>query len=140
MTTELDIEAGRVLVDPERWERQVFVIAEGTAEVLVGARVLARLEPGAVFGEVAFRPTAEPAMTVAAASFMTVFALSDLEWRSLPDPLRVAADRLRVEPTRLSREAEQFDAQAENDRDTTGVGITRKPAPQPEALPHPTAK
>ena len=67
LTTELNIEAGRVLVDPERWERQVFVIAEGTAEVLVGARVLARLEAGAVLGEVALRPTAEPAMTVAAA-------------------------------------------------------------------------
>ncbi len=113
LTTELEIEAGRVLVDPERWERQVFVIAEGTAEVRIGARVLARLEPGALFGELALRPIAEPTIKVSALTPMIVFVLTELEWRSLPEPLRVAADRLRVESARLPRGAEQFDAEAD---------------------------
>jgi CRP-like cAMP-binding protein len=122
LTTEVEIETGRRLVDPQRWERQVFVIAEGTAEIRIGTRVLAHLKPGAVFGEIAVRPPVEPIATVAAATPMIVFVLTDLEWRSLPEHLRVAADRLRLESARLLREAKPLDGAADEDLSTIDAG------------------
>jgi hypothetical protein len=101
LATVLNIEPGCVLVDPPRWERQVFVIAEGIAEVRHDSTVLDCLGPGAVFGEVGPRPTPEPRAVVSAATPMIVFVLTELEWRALPGHVRLAADRVRVETTRL---------------------------------------
>lgn len=82
----------------------------------------------------------EPVMTVSVATPMIVCVLSGLQWRSLPEPLRVAADRLRVGSSRLPRKAAQFDAEAENDLAMIGAGTdARGPGAQPEALSRPVA-
>lgn len=79
-------------------------------------------------------------MTVSVATPMIVCVLSGLQWRSLPEPLRVAADRLRVGSSRLPRKAAQFDAEAENDLAMIGAGTdARGPGAQPEALSRPVA-
>lgn len=91
LTTEVDIAAGRVLVDADHRIRQVFVIAEGSAEVRIGNRLLARLAPGTVFDAPASLPSAA---TVSAATTVVVFVLSDREFRSLPERVRGVAERL----------------------------------------------
>ena len=91
LTTELDIGAGRVLVAADAHDRQVFVIVEGSAEVRVGARVHARLDAGAVFGDLALLSSTA---TVCAATPMVVLVLSDHEFRSLPERVRAEAEGL----------------------------------------------
>jgi hypothetical protein len=45
---------------------------------------------------------------------MIVFVLTELEWRALPDHVRFAADRLRVETTRLPCDVIDLDARGDD--------------------------
>lgn len=110
LTTELDIGAGRVLVDADGRDRQVFVIVEGSAEVRDGLHLLARLERGAVLGGLARLPASA---TVCAATQMRVLVLADCEFRSLPERVRAEANRLMAGP--MPRQAASGDVRDAGD-------------------------
>jgi signal-transduction protein with cAMP-binding, CBS, and nucleotidyltransferase domain len=126
LTTQINISPGSVLVDPERWERQVIVIAEGAAEVRSGARVLDRFGPGAVFGGLAIRPQESRAM-VCAATHMIAFVLNEVEWRSLPQHLRSAVDVLLDDSARRLRELGDLNRESSDDRRPVHVGMDKQP-------------
>jgi len=73
--TEVDVQAGKVLVREGEWGREMYVILRGTAEVTRDGRRLRELVPGDFFGEMACRSPAPRTATVTARSDMRVMVL-----------------------------------------------------------------
>jgi CRP-like cAMP-binding protein len=73
--TEVDVEAGKVLVREGEWGREMYVILRGTAEVTRDGRRLRELVPGDFFGEMAFLSPATRIATITARSDMRVMVL-----------------------------------------------------------------
>ncbi|HEV8420839.1 MAG TPA: cyclic nucleotide-binding domain-containing protein [Actinomycetota bacterium] len=73
--TEVDVQAGKVLVREGEWGREMYVILRGTAEVTRDGRRLRELVPGDFFGEMAFLSPAPRTATVTARSDMRVMVL-----------------------------------------------------------------
>jgi CRP/FNR family cyclic AMP-dependent transcriptional regulator len=73
--TEVDVQAGKVLVREGEWGREMYVILRGTAEVTKDGRRLRELVPGDFFGEMAFLSPAPRTATVTARSDMRVMVL-----------------------------------------------------------------
>ena len=80
---EIAVPAGYVLVYEGDWGHEVFVVAEGEAEVTAGGRMLALLDAGAVIGEMAVLNPAPRTATVVAASPMRFFVFEDQAFESL---------------------------------------------------------
>jgi CRP/FNR family cyclic AMP-dependent transcriptional regulator len=74
---EVAVPAGYVLVYEGDWGHEVFVVAEGEAEVTTGGRMLALLDAGAVIGELAVLNPAPRTATVVAVSPMRFFVFED---------------------------------------------------------------
>jgi CRP-like cAMP-binding protein len=83
MADEIAVPAGYVLVYEGDWGHEVFVVAEGEAEVTAGGRMLALLDVGAVIGELAVLNPAPRTATVVAASPMRFFVFEDNAFESL---------------------------------------------------------
>jgi CRP/FNR family cyclic AMP-dependent transcriptional regulator len=83
MADEIAVPAGYVLVYEGDWGHEVFVVAEGEAEVTAGGRMLALLDVGAVIGELAVLNPAPRTATVVAASPMRLFVFEDNAFESL---------------------------------------------------------
>jgi CRP-like cAMP-binding protein len=83
MADEVAVPAGYVLVYEGDWGHEVFVIAEGEAEVTAGGRMLALLDAGAVIGELAVLNPAPRTATVVAASPMRFLVFEDNAFESL---------------------------------------------------------
>jgi CRP-like cAMP-binding protein len=77
--TEVDVNAGRVLVREGGYDRDLFVITRGEARVTKGGRKLATLGVGDFFGELAFLDRAQRSATVTAATDMRVMVLGPRE-------------------------------------------------------------
>jgi CRP-like cAMP-binding protein len=77
MADEIAVPAGYVLVYEGDWGHEVFVVAEGEAEVTAGGRMLALLDSGAVIGELAVLNPAPRTATVVAASPMRLLVFND---------------------------------------------------------------
>jgi CRP-like cAMP-binding protein len=102
-TDEIDVAAGRVLVEEGAVGHEAFVIVEGTAEVRRGEQTVAELGPGDHFGELAILDGGPRTASVVAASPLKVLVLGQREFSALVDDvpglshklLRALAGRVR---------------------------------------------
>jgi CRP/FNR family transcriptional regulator, cyclic AMP receptor protein len=92
--TEVDVRAGRVLVNEGEWGREMYVILRGTAEVTKGGRKLRELVPGDFFGEMAFLSPAPRTATVTARSDMRVMVLDSRAMGAVVEKEPAVARRL----------------------------------------------
>jgi CRP/FNR family transcriptional regulator, cyclic AMP receptor protein len=83
LADEIAVPAGYVLVYEGDWGHEVFVVAEGEAEVTAGGRMLALLDEGAVIGELAVLNPGPRTATVVAASPMRFFVFDDSSFEAL---------------------------------------------------------
>lgn len=90
---EIAVPAGYVLVYEGDWGHEVFVVAEGEAEVTAGGRMLALLGAGAVIGELAALNPAPRTATVVATSPMRFFMFEDHAFAALLDEFPAIARR-----------------------------------------------
>lgn len=75
---ELKVDAGRHLADQGDYAYELYVIEEGTADVLQDGEKIAELGPGQFFGEMGVLERAPRNATVVAATPMTLLTL--LHW------------------------------------------------------------
>lgn len=83
LTTQIDVEAGRVLCAEGKAGEEFFVIAEGEASVSRGGEEIARLGAGGFFGEMALLDGGARVATVTAVTPMKLLVLNRGEFRSL---------------------------------------------------------
>jgi CRP-like cAMP-binding protein len=93
MADEIAVPAGYVLVYEGDWGHEVFVVAEGEAEVTAGGRMLALLDAGSVIGELAVLNPAPRTATVVAASPMRFFVFDDKSFESVLNEFPAIARR-----------------------------------------------
>lgn len=92
--TEVDVRAGKVLVQEGAWGREMYVIVSGTAVVTQKGRKVAELVPGDFFGELAFLHPAPRSATVTAYSDMRLMVLSPRELAVIVNREPLIAGRL----------------------------------------------
>ena len=103
VTDEVEVAEGRVLVEQDAVGHEAFVIIEGRAEVRRGDQVLAQLEPGDHFGEMAILDGGPRTASVVATTPLRVLVLGQREFSALVDDvpglshklLRALATRVR---------------------------------------------
>ena len=99
----ITVDAGRVLVTEGERGTEAFVIVEGQASVTRDGEELAKLGPGAPFGELALIEQTERNATVAADTYMELLVIGSREFSALMDEsaefrrsiMAALADRLR---------------------------------------------
>lgn len=100
---EVEVKAGRVLVDQGRPGHEFFLILEGNASVRRNNRKVAQLGPGQYFGELSLLDRGPRTATVVADTPMRVLVLGQREFLGVLDDvpglaykiLRIMAARLR---------------------------------------------
>jgi CRP-like cAMP-binding protein len=105
---EVEIEAGRTLVDQGRAGHEFYLILEGTAVVRRNNRKVAELGPGQYFGELAILDRGPRSASVVANTAMRVLVLNQRSFVGILDSvpgmaykmLTVMAQRLREADTR----------------------------------------
>ena len=93
LADEIAVPVGYVLVYEGDWGHEVFVVAEGEAEVTAGGRMLALLDQGSVVGELAVLNPAPRTATVVAASPMRLLVFNDQAFEELLEEFPVIARR-----------------------------------------------
>ena len=83
LADEVAVPAGYVLVYEGDWGDEVFVIAEGTAAVVVDGEGLAQLGPGAMIGAAPPLQPPAPTATVVATSAMRFFVFDGAGFSAL---------------------------------------------------------
>ena len=106
---ELDIEAGRKLVDQGKTGREAFFILDGTATVRRGTRKIASLGPGDYFGELALLDHQPRTASVTADTAMKVYILDSRHFEGVLDEIPGLARRLL---THLASQVRELDAKA----------------------------
>ncbi len=74
---ELDLRAGKVLIEEGERGREFFVIVEGEVEVRRKGRTVATLGPGSFFGEMALLSKVPRAATITALTAVDVLVITD---------------------------------------------------------------
>ncbi len=69
------IEPGTVLIEENQPLDKLYILLDGTAEVLVDQKPIANLYPGEIFGEMSFLDSRSPSATVRAAENCVVLSL-----------------------------------------------------------------
>jgi CRP/FNR family transcriptional regulator, cyclic AMP receptor protein len=92
--TEIDVRAGKPLVQEGEWGREMYVILRGTADVTKDGRKLRELIPGDFFGEMAFLSPAPRTATVTARSDMRVMVLDSRAMGAVVEKEPAVARRL----------------------------------------------
>ncbi|MEA2429154.1 MAG: family transcriptional regulator, cyclic receptor protein [Thermoleophilaceae bacterium] len=92
---ELKVDAGRHLAEQGDYAYELFVIEDGTAEVLQDGRPIAELGSGEFFGEMGVLEKAQRNATVVAKTPMTLFTLSHWDVRRLQREAPEAVEELR---------------------------------------------
>lgn len=80
---QIDVEAGRVLMEEGDVGREAFVVVEGELEVRTDGRVLATLGPGAPVGEIALIDEAPRNATVTATKDTSLLVVGQREFAGL---------------------------------------------------------
>lgn len=93
-SNEIEVEAGRVLVDQGDAGREAFVIVEGEAIVKRNKRKIASLGPGDAIGELSLLDHGPRTATVEAATPMKVLVLSTREFTGVVDQVPGLAHKL----------------------------------------------
>ena len=98
LATHFEVEqypAGHSTVSTGSHGYAFFIIAEGSAHAELDGDVLERLQPGAVFGEMAFfAPNSRRSATVVADSPITVYSMFGTQFRAMQMALPEVAQRL----------------------------------------------
>jgi len=94
-TDEVDVPAGRHLIDQGAFPHEFMVIEYGTAEVLVDGNRVAELGPGDFFGEMALIEAHRRSATVTATADLRVIVMHDRDFRAMEDEMPEVAARIR---------------------------------------------
>ena len=92
---ELDVAAGRDLLDQGRLPHEFFVIEEGTVEVRQDRRPIATLGPGDFFGEIALIEGDRRTATVETTTPVRAIVMDSRSFGAMMDALPKVADRIR---------------------------------------------
>jgi CRP/FNR family cyclic AMP-dependent transcriptional regulator len=92
---EVDIKAGRHLVDQGRFAYEFFVIEEGSAEVTHDGEHLADLGAGDFFGEIGILEDEPRSASVVATSDMTLIVMTDRDFREMTRRMPKVAETIR---------------------------------------------
>jgi len=94
-TDEVDVRAGRDLIDQGAFPHEFMVIESGTAEVLVDGERVAELGEGDFFGEMALLVEQRRTATVTATSDLRVIVMHERDFRAMEDEMPEVATRIR---------------------------------------------
>ena len=94
-TDEVDVRAGRHLIDQGAFPHEFMVIESGTAEVLVDGNKVAELGPGDFFGEMALMEAHRRSATVTATADLRVIVMHDRDFRAMEDEMPEVTARIR---------------------------------------------
>src|SRR3712207_587709 len=103
---EIDVQAGRVLVDQGRAGHEFFLIIDGTATVKRNDRKVTTLGPGQYFGELSLLDRGPRSATVVAETDMRVLVLGQREFAGVLDDVPEMAHKLLGSMARRLREAD----------------------------------
>ena len=103
---EVEVAAGRVLVDQGRAGHEFFLILEGQAKVSRGGNDLATLGPGQYFGELSLLDGGPRSATVTAASDMELLVVGQREFSGVLDEIPGVAHKLLTAMAARLREAD----------------------------------
>jgi CRP/FNR family transcriptional regulator, cyclic AMP receptor protein len=92
---EVDVKAGKHLVDQGRFAYEFFVIEEGTAEVSRDGDHLTDLGPGDFFGEIGILEDEPRTASVVATSDMTLIVMTDRDFREMTRALPQVAETIK---------------------------------------------
>ena len=95
-TDEVDVKAGKHLVEQGAFPHEFMVIESGTAEVLHDGEHLADLGPGDFFGEMALVERHRRSATVTASSDLRIVVMHSRDFRTMEDVMPEIAARIRA--------------------------------------------
>ncbi|HZD17084.1 MAG TPA: cyclic nucleotide-binding domain-containing protein [Actinomycetota bacterium] len=93
---EVDLPAGKALIEQGSFPHEFFVLQEGTAEVLFDGEHLANLGPGDFFGEIALMEHHRRTATVVTTSAARVVVMASREFGAMERELPEVAERIRA--------------------------------------------
>lgn len=105
--TEIDVPAGKTLVQQGDHGRELYVIIRGTAEVFRSGRKLRELVPGEFFGEMALLSPTPRTATVKARTDMRVMVLDAREMEVILERERTLGRKLLEAMAQRIRQVEQ---------------------------------
>lgn len=103
---ELEVPAGKELVEQGRVGHEFFLILEGTASVRRNGRKIATLGPGAYFGELSLLDRGPRSASVVADTDMTLLVLGQREFSGVLDEVPTLAHKLLTSMAKRLREAD----------------------------------
>jgi voltage-gated potassium channel len=101
---EVELPAGKQLIEQGAFAHEFFLITEGTAEVLHDGRRLGDLGPGDFFGEIALLEGHRRTASVVTTSPMRVVVMFSREFDAMDRELPEVAERIRQEMLLRRRE------------------------------------
>src|SRR2546423_6770287 len=103
-TDDVDVPAGKHLVEEGAWAWEFFVILSGEAEVLRNDEHLADLGPGDFFGEIGVREHQQRSATVVAKTPVRIGVMLERDFHEMEEEMPQVAARITSEiETRRSR-------------------------------------
>ena len=96
-TDDVDVPAGKHLVEEGAWAWEFFVILEGEAEVLRDGAHLADLGPGDFFGEIGVREHQQRSATVVAKTAVRIGVMLERDFHEMEDEMPQVAARITSE-------------------------------------------
>jgi len=93
---EVDVPAGKHLVEQGRFAHEFFVIESGTADVLVDGESVSELGPGDFFGEIALLEPQRRTATVTATTPVTAIAMHARDFHAMAETMPVVYERVRA--------------------------------------------
>jgi CRP/FNR family transcriptional regulator, cyclic AMP receptor protein len=94
-TDEVDVKAGRHLVDQGAFPHEFMLIESGTAEVAIDGKHIADLGEGDFFGEMALMEAQRRTATVTATTDLRVIVMHERDFRAMEDEMPEVARRIR---------------------------------------------
>jgi CRP-like cAMP-binding protein len=95
-TDEVDVKAGKHLVDQGAFPHEFMLIESGTAEVVHDGNRIADLGPGDFFGEMALLEEQRRSATVTASSDLRIVVMHERDFRAMEDEMPEVAQRIRA--------------------------------------------
>lgn len=101
---EIDLPAGKQLIEQGAFAHEFFLITEGTAEVLHDGQHLGELGPGDFFGEIALLEGDRRTASVVTTTPVRVVVMFAREFDAMDRELPEVAERIRQEMVKRRRE------------------------------------
>jgi CRP-like cAMP-binding protein len=106
MAREVDVRGGELIVEQDAMPYELFVIEEGSAEVVRDDEPIADLGPGDVFGEMGMLRLQRRSASVRATSRVRAVALDSADLAAMSERMPELVERLRETMARRERENE----------------------------------